>query len=277
VRLILSRKGFDSKSGGCPSPIFSDGSLLSLPIPDKRSPVRYRDLNWRGMNLGDLVSTLSRGRQRPDYRAHLDPDLDPELLPRPPGWRPLFGQDGPSQGHLRNQGVGAGDLFVFWGLFRAVDQDLRWVGPPVHHIWGWMQIAGVHGVDAEVRPDFAGWSWAASHPHLAMDADWTNTVYTAVDRLSFMGAPGSGRFRTTAPDLVLSATDGRSPTEWVLPIGFHPGQRVPMTYHPDTSRWSPRGDRVGLRVVDRGQEFVIDLDVYPELLTWLVERILAHG
>ena len=32
-RIILSRKGFDSSSGGVASPIFSDGSLCSLPIP----------------------------------------------------------------------------------------------------------------------------------------------------------------------------------------------------------------------------------------------------
>jgi len=33
MKFILSRKGFDSKSGGYPSPIFPDGSLISLPIP----------------------------------------------------------------------------------------------------------------------------------------------------------------------------------------------------------------------------------------------------
>ncbi len=32
-RLILSHKGFDSRSGGCPSPIFPDGTMFSLPIP----------------------------------------------------------------------------------------------------------------------------------------------------------------------------------------------------------------------------------------------------
>ena len=32
-KLILSRKGFDSGSGGCPSPIFPDGTVFSLPIP----------------------------------------------------------------------------------------------------------------------------------------------------------------------------------------------------------------------------------------------------
>ena len=41
MKVILSRKGFDSSNGGCPSPILPDGTLLSLPIPtddrDRRS------------------------------------------------------------------------------------------------------------------------------------------------------------------------------------------------------------------------------------------------
>ncbi len=87
MRLILSRKGFDSSTGGCPSPIFPDGSMIALPIPDKRSPIRYQDLNWRGRNLGEVVVKLTRGKQRSDYRAHLDPDLREDICPREPGWR----------------------------------------------------------------------------------------------------------------------------------------------------------------------------------------------
>ncbi len=59
MRLILSRKGFDSSSGGCSSPIFPDGSMIALPIPDKRSPIQYQDLTWRGRNLGDVVAQLT--------------------------------------------------------------------------------------------------------------------------------------------------------------------------------------------------------------------------
>ena len=58
MKIILSRKGFDSSYGGYPSPIFPDGSLLSIPIPSMRFvqkkwqyfngssylPIRYRDL-----------------------------------------------------------------------------------------------------------------------------------------------------------------------------------------------------------------------------------------
>ena len=33
MKLIFSRKGFDSSAGGIPSPILPDGRMISLPIP----------------------------------------------------------------------------------------------------------------------------------------------------------------------------------------------------------------------------------------------------
>ena len=39
------------------------------------------------------------------------------------GWQPLFGQDSAAETHLRNQGVGTGDIFLFFGLFRRVEQS----------------------------------------------------------------------------------------------------------------------------------------------------------
>ena len=64
MKLILSRKGFDSQSGGCPSPIFPDGTLYSLPIPDDQSEVTYGNL-WHGdTNIGKMVK---RSHRQPDW------------------------------------------------------------------------------------------------------------------------------------------------------------------------------------------------------------------
>ena len=41
MKIILSRKGFDSGYGGCPNPILPDGTLLSLPIPSRNEKVKY--------------------------------------------------------------------------------------------------------------------------------------------------------------------------------------------------------------------------------------------
>jgi hypothetical protein len=60
MKIILSRKGFDSGSGGCPSPIFPDGSLMSLPIPDKQSKISYNEINCNHkVSLGEVVSQLA--------------------------------------------------------------------------------------------------------------------------------------------------------------------------------------------------------------------------
>ncbi len=274
MRLILSRKGFDSSSGGCPSPIFSDGSMIALPIPDKRSPIRYGDLVWRGRNLGDIVSTLTRGKQRADYRAHLDPDLRRDLLPRHAGWRAALGQHAAAQGHLRNQGVGVGDLFLFWGLFQAVDADLRWVGWPEHHIWGWLQVGAVVKVDADVRTGGLQWEWAHAHPHYWFPPHESNTLYVAADRLSLPHssggmAAGFGTFEVVSPDRRLTAVGATSPLDWALPGGFLPQGRTALSHHDDDARWALVGTHAHLRAVSRGQEFVLDLDEYPELSTWL--------
>ena len=181
--------------------------MIALPIPDKRSPVRYRDIVWRQRNLGELVAGLTRGKQRADYRAHLDPDLREGVVARERGWRPTLGQHGIAQGHLRKQGVGAGDVFLFWGLFRAVDHDLRWVGRPEHHIWGFLQVERVVSVDGEARAGGAEWRWARKHPHWAFPPDPSNTLYVGAQRLSLPGRRGRGLFQhqLSAADLCLVA------------------------------------------------------------------------
>lgn len=279
MRLILSRKGFDSRSGGCPSPIFPDGSMIALPIPDKTSPIRYCDLQWRGRNLGDVVARLTKGRQRYDYRAHLDPDLRRDILPRQAGWRPTLGQLGSAEGHLRAQGVGRGDLFLFWGLFRRIDDTLRWVGLGEHHIWGWMQIDNVVSVDEEVRGGGEKWRWASRNPHLAFDRDPSNTLYIGAERLTLPrdvngSAPGFGTFETIAPARRLTGSGAISPLDWSLPGDFFPNGRRALTFHGDVSRWSIDRGRALLRAAAPGQEFVLDLDHYPGVLEWVERTIL---
>ena len=146
MKLVLSRKGFDASSGGNASPILPDATLVSLPIPSPTSPLTYDDV-WLGdQSLGPLVEDLTRGRIRAGNGAHLDPDLRECAHDRRPGWRPLFGQDGTAQGHLRNAGVGVGDLFLFFGWFRQVERTAtayRFLrgAPDLHVVFGWLQIA----------------------------------------------------------------------------------------------------------------------------------------
>lgn len=281
MRLILSRKGFDSASGGCPSPILPGGSMLALPIPDRRSPIRYTELTWRGHNLGALVESLRGSKVAADAGAHLDPDLRADQLQRPEGWLPLLGQTVASQSHLVKNGVGPGDLFLVFGLFREVDAQLRWTGRRKHVLWGWLQVDQVLAVDALERMEASRWLSATRHPHLGREPDPRNSLYVAREGLS-LGAgdlPGAGVFDEYRDDLCLTAKDASGPSTWSMPRWLLPDGRAPLTYHANPARWEPLGDRVSLRAASRGQEFVLNTELYPEARDWalgLIERNAGH-
>jgi hypothetical protein len=258
-KFVLSRKGFDSSSGGAPSPILPDGTLVPLPIPDRNAAYRYDEIEMAGLNLGSVVRDLTRGHVRPDWRAHLDPDLDRRSLPRRRGWRPLFGQCAAAQGVLKNQGVGPGDVFLFFGWFRRSewkDGRLRFVrkAPNLHVLFGWLTVGEVLRIGEDPVP-----AWAEGHPHL-VDVDRpNNTLYVAADAGLFPRY--DDRLRLTVP--------GASRSVWRLPGWFHPGRgRPPLGAHGDPSRWSRDGEDTILRSVARGQEFVLDGAAYPEADAW---------
>lgn len=281
MKLILSRKGFDSAAGGVPSPIFPDGRMVSLPIPDKKSVVTYGEIPYDDGSIGPLVEELTGGRIPSKYRAHIDPDIVRDSLPRQPGWRPIFGQTGQAQGHLRKSQVGVGDLFLFFGLFRRVERRngiYRWAAnsQPRHVLWGWFQVAEILPLGASTP---TGYTWAEYHPHFHRVKDRNNFVYLArhhlqTDRAPEAALPGAGVFQRFSPALQLTAPNAASTSNWELPGWFHPGGcRTPLTYHADLSRWNRVGSRTELRAVARGQEFVLDCDEYPEAINWASDMI----
>ncbi|MFD1217642.1 Nmad3 family putative nucleotide modification protein [Microbulbifer celer] len=277
MKLILSRKGFDFAAGGCPSPILPDGRLCSLPIPDSQSRLHYRDLTVNGMNAGDLIADLTRNPDRANETAHLDPDLDPATRSRAKGWRGLLGQDGTAQSHLRNQSVDSGDLFLFFGLFRRVEQvDGCWrfikSAPARHVIWGWLQVGAVHSI-AELAHDAL--PWAHYHPHFSGERGKQNTLYTASDALMINGTklPGKnayGTFGHYKPSLQLTAEESNKPSDWRLPVGLFPtSSATAMTYHQKLERWKKEGKYCRLKAAARGQEFVLDANQYPDVAPWI--------
>ncbi len=253
LKVVFSRKGFDSSAGGCPSPII-DGRPVSLPIPmSKPSPTRYSDMAGP---VAELVRDLTRDRLGVASWCHLDPDIAMESLPRAHGWRGALGQASSSQSHLERQGLAPGDLFVFWGLFQEAEfRGARWrfVGRAEHRIWGWLQAGeiidlGLDGSFAlEERP------WLHAHPHLRPYSTRKNTLYVASDDLVLdgvkTGLPGSG---VLAAGYRLSA-GGPLKSVWAIPDWLNPLKGgCGMTYHP-LARWGQDGT---LRSAARGQEFV---------------------
>jgi Nucleotide modification associated domain 3 len=255
VRVILSRKGFDSQAGGGPSPILPDGRMVSLPIPDKDGTVRYADIRWGERTLLDLLHQLGYthiGLQTP---AHLDPDLVAARCPRASAWTGLFGQAAASATHLANQGVGPDDIFLFWGLFRHTEKQegrLCFVGRPFHAIFGYLEVAEVLATGAGATVP-----WAPEFPHFQPRYQDTNClVYVARRCLSGTDLPGFGTFRYSEA-LRLSVPAGRGVTDWQLPACFYPASGAVLSYHGSPERWTePCAGMTRLRVVARGQEFV---------------------
>ena len=179
MKIILSRKGFDSTSGGVPSPIFPDGRMLSLPIPDKQSHISYEEIcGCESATMGELVEQLASIPRT--HRAHLDPDLLSQSIPRLNGWRPIFGQAGSSEGHLHNQHVGRGDVFLYFGLYRRVEessQGWRYVrdARAMHVLFGWLQVAERIPVSSWPSPE----RWALYHPHFARSPHRSNVIYVS--------------------------------------------------------------------------------------------------
>lgn len=144
MKVILSRKGFDSSYGGSPSPIFPDGAMFSLPIPSSPDSRSFGDINYGHHNLGCVVESLTKGEHHSVSGTHFDPDLSSKALPRQPGWRPSLGQVGAALSHLHNQKVEEGDLFLFYGWFRDAEVcgngRYQYIGGSMnrHVIFGWL-------------------------------------------------------------------------------------------------------------------------------------------
>lgn len=267
MRIIFSRKGFDSSAGGCPSPLI-DGQPLSLPIPTRMpSPVTFADL---GEKIAAIVPTLTRRTIRADSPCHLDPDLKATALPRLPDWRGSLGQVGAAQSHLANQGVTINDVFVFWGLYQPTASKPQWhfTGPREHRVFGWLQIGEIWKVGADPQAVLKAHPWLGDHPHAHPGWGANNTIYVATHQLQIDGQalnyPGWGLFPT---GLRLTASDSDRPSIWQVPAWLHPAEGgVGMSYHP-AKRWQKNGR---LDAAARGQEFVANIQDRADAREWLV-------
>lgn len=288
MRIIFSRKGFDSQYGRVASPILPDGTMYSLPIPVTGDPHRLGDLRPGGWDLAAIVADLTGGRVVASTHIHLDPDLDVSAIARPRGWRPAFGQTAAAQAHLENQGIGPGDLFLFFGWFREVEQiggvwRYKRSAPNLHTLFGWLQVDERVTVGHDAGPAVKHHPWLAGHPHIAGAESYSssnNSIYIGRETLTLSGKdlklPGAGVMSRFRKDLQLTAA-GRTRSWWRLPSWFHPqAGRPTLSYHVDPKRWSLEADATVLRIVDKGQEFVLDTSHYPEANAWVANLLKAE-
>jgi hypothetical protein len=219
MRVIFSRKGFDSAAGKAPSPII-DGVPISLPIPtERRSKTTYRLVG-----LGDLVEQATKGRIGSDNLCHEDPVFS--------NGRCVLGQTGAAQSHLENTGVGVGDVFLFFGLFASPEGQDRH-----HRIFGYLQVDEVRRLGGRPSDTDNPEGFLRRHPHTIGEWNENNTLYL-----------GSGaKARNTHPLLRLSKSGGPV-SVWSIPTWL---KAAGLTYHGNQSRWVNDNE---LSVASRGQE-----------------------
>ncbi len=261
MKIILSRKGFDSSYGGYPSPILPDGRMISLPIPS-RDNIKYSDLEFeQGKTYAQLMIELGIKESISKNTCHLDPDIYPNVIRRYAEWTPIFGQANSAQGHLKNQNIKKNDLFLFFGTFQKTiysDGKLSYdkTDKPKHIIFGYLQISRIVNSTFEIE------DWMKYHSHCKSQRNWKdNAVYVARNTTSWNPKlSGAGTFKYGL-HLVLTAKD-QLKSIWDIPIL----KSKKISYHNKNS-WK----NGFLKSAGRGQEFVIQEDQYVK--KWARELI----
>lgn len=284
MKVILSRKGFDSKYGGCPSPIFPDDSMVSLPIPSSSASLSYSGINYNGKNLGSIVESLTAKRIAGDSITHFDPDLDRGAIARDPGWLAAFGAGKGARTHLKNNNVKEGDLFLFFGWFRRVEfgekDTTRYLenSPNIHAIFGWLQIGEILHVGSSGKNTLASKPWLKDHPHITGSWYPNNTIFIASEKLEMPDCSldgdwsGGGAFGSFSQSRVLTHPHQGKRSLWCLPENFAPQNGIAaLSCHHNPERWkkSPIPGCTQLQTVSQGQEFVLEVKDKDILCEWL--------
>ncbi len=284
MKVILSRKGFDKAAGGCSSLII-DNKYISIPIPDDKTDLKYKDVNICGYNIQTLFDNYDyRGKHKIEPAleknvndkkiklkidtCHLDPNIE----------KGVFGQcdDNGSNAatHLKNQGIGQGDLFLFFGWFRKYDlEQHHFTGRDMHCIYAYLKVGKVFDLNnaADVKE---AQKLYPEHPHIKYMSKYNTNpknphfLFAANindELISGSGIPSCGRLNLIVekdeetidnPSTVLTMP-GMSRSNWKLPMIFY---NCGMTYHTDTptEHWFKLDNNFcQLKSVSRGQEFVI--------------------
>jgi hypothetical protein len=234
MKVIFSRKGFDSAAGKAPSPIICR-EPISLPIPTERRS----ETSYHVMGLGKIVEQITKGQIGAGNLCHEDPMF---LNGR---W--AFGQAGAAQSHLERNEVGIGDVFLFFGLFASLDGRDRH-----HRIFGYMEVEEVRRLGSRPSKSDNPKGFQRRHPHTIGEWNENNTLYL-----------GSGIKAKTAHPYLRLTKPGASPSVWNVPAWL---KEAGLTYHDNPIRWA---DDKELYVASRGQEFVSDIGERAAPRKWL--------
>lgn len=244
MKVILSRKGFDSANGGYASPIIN-GCPLSLPIPDNNETIKYSELTYKnGLSYLNIMKQLNIRGYNENSTCHYDPDFNLGAI----------GQINQAQSHLNNNKVDIGDLFLFFGWFKEttniegkiVFKNNAKYPNGFHLIFGYLEIDDIIHTSSQDTP-----LWLQNHCHYtrkSVRADKTNTIYVG-RRKSFLHQNKDGfGILSFSEKRILTKNNEGARTHWNIE-----GLRgLSITYNPNA--WHKHY----FQAADIGQEFVIE-------------------
>lgn len=259
MKVILSRKGFDSQYGGKPSIIYPDGEMLSFPIPVVKPElgVSPKELFSRGKGLNQIFKEL---KIKPFTSLHLDPDIRYNITKtRDKTFIGSFGQSSAALGHLNNNKVSKGDLFLFFGTFNYVKTNgfIRYdKSIPFHAIWGYLYVD--HEIndisEIENKKELA---FLKSHPHYI-----NRKLYKKNDNSIFIGNK-YGIFNFS--DTLRLTKLGYHKSYWSLPRYFY---NTIISYLNELNKEiDESNNKCNIQTVGRGQEFVFEAN--NDIYSWI--------
>ena len=284
MKIILSRKGFDSQYGKINSPILPDGTLLSLPIPQQNDTIKYDQLIYQDKTYLQIINDLSPNWNKNypnEQTAHLDPDLRIDTYKdRKTGWRAIFGQSAAAQGHLNKQGVGIGDIFLFFGSFaktKIINEKYTYVKEldypnGSHIIFGYLQIGEIHRANQNNEfPNLP--EYAKQHSHANREyrdhkgnERKKNCMYITSDKLTSLDSslPGAGTLKYSKSRILTKK--GMKKSMWDLPMDIFKKQKI--SYHSEKSIFPNY-----FQSAAKGQEFIIDAN--EEIIEWVKKIVIG--
>lgn len=287
MRVILSRKGYDSSFGSITSLVLhkrnNTDEIIMLPIPCDNDTAIYNDLKLsEDKNFFEKLIKLPGYEKLKNKKCHADPNLVDFFCDKESngGFVGSIGPHNTAYSHLRNQGVTVGDdlkdkdgdLFIFYGVFREAHEngdgsisldDCK----KRHMMFGYLQI-GEDISNENIKKYTEEHKWMKNQPHSNLDKykDNSNHIFVAREKLSF--APelnGYGMFNFSKDNQLLYLTKNGSErlTDWHVEglknrkISWNAGRC-----------FDENGD---IQVAKRGQEFV--LEGIDEAEKWAIKLI----
>ena len=267
MKVIFSRKGYDLDYGKYPSIILPNLEMVSFPIPSEENELGFSSsqLFVGEKSLFDIFSNLKHTNTQINH--HLDPDLGfytiNKIVSNNIG---TFGQVGSAAGHLNNQEVNVGDIFLFFGTFQFTKYnngrlEYQKSEIPFHALYGYLIIDKVIRDVNEISKKTEYQNYI-HHLHFL---NKEHKSYLNKNNNIYIGKR-YGRFKFSE-NLRLSAKGSNKKSLWSLPIFF---KDLPISYH--NGRGKIIDDKFILQTVGKGQEFVFTATKEAE--EW-IEQLLA--